>query len=308
MTAAENSRAGSLAMSARTALFAAFCLCLALANLQILRELYVYSRDNVAASHVVLIPLISAMLMFQDRASIFSSVRTSWGPGLLILAVGLGLSVAGRTHLADLALLNSLSWMVGAVVVCAIGGFLLLYGWQASRAAMFPLAFLVFMVPIPDGLLNAATLLLKRGSSETVAGLFWLTGTPFHRDGFVFTLPNLVIEIADECSGIRSSIALLLTALIAGHMFLRSPVNKLLLVLAIFPIAILKNAIRIVALSLLTIHVNREFMVGRLHHEGGIVFFLMALAVLSPLFSLLRKRELRRTISLDGGPAGPPRI
>jgi exosortase len=303
MMVAETSRGASLTVSARTALFAAFCVCLALANLPILRELYYYSRDNVAASHVVLIPFVSAMLMFQDRASIFSSVRTSWGPGLLFLVMGAGLSIAGRTHLAG-GDFESLTWMVAATVACAIGGFVLVYGRDASRAAMFPLAFLVFMVPIPDGLLNAATLLLKRGSSETVAGLFWLTGTPFHRDGFVFTLPNLVIEIADECSGIRSSIALLLTVLIAGHMFLRSPVNKLLLVLAIVPIAILKNAIRIVALSLLTIHVNREFMVGRLHHEGGIVFFLMALAVLSPLFSLLRNRELRRTVSLDGGVSG----
>ncbi len=79
-------------------------------------------------------------------------------------------------------------------------------------------------------------------------------------------------------------------------MFLTSRVNKVLLVLAIFPLAILKNAIRIVCLSLLAIHVDRGFMVGRLHHEGGIVFFLMALAVMAPLFAWLRQSESRQSL------------
>lgn len=287
-----------MTLTRRTVLFGVYCLCLSLAHVQILRALYDYSRENVSASHVVLIPLVSAVLIFQDRTSIFSSVRTSWAAGLAVVLLGVGLSITARLSWANAAHADSLSWMVGAIVVLSIGGFVLLYGWGASKAALFPLGFLVFTIPIPDVLLNGVTLILKKGSTETVAGLFSLTGTLHHRDGFVFTLPNLVIEVADECSGIRSSIALLLTTLLAGHMFLKSPVNKLLLVLAIFPVAILKNAIRIVCLSLLAIHVDRNFMVGRLHHEGGIVFFLMALAVLAPVFSLLRNSESRRSLGV----------
>ena len=280
----------------RTVLFGAYCLCLSLAHLQVLRSLYDYSRDNISASHVVLIPLISAILIFQDRAPIFSSVRTSWACGMAIVLVGAGLSFAARTSWGSAPVADSLTWTVGAHVVLSIGGFVLIYGWDASKAALFPLAFLVFMIPIPDALLNGVTLMLKRGSAETVAGLFSLTGTPHHREGFIFTLPNLAIEIADECSGIRSSLALLLTMLLTGHMFLKRSASKLLLILAVFPVAILKNAIRIVCLSLLAMHVDRGFMEGRLHHEGGIVFFLMSLVVLAPLLSLLRNWESR------GGP------
>jgi exosortase/archaeosortase family protein len=69
-------------------------------------------------------------------------------------------------------------------------------------------------------------------------------------------------------------------------------------VLAIFPVSILKNAIRIACLSLLAIHVDRGFLEGRLHHEGGIVFFLMALVVLGPLLSLLRNSEERQRVEV----------
>jgi exosortase/archaeosortase family protein len=84
-----------------------------------------------------------------------------------------------------------------------------------------------------------------------------------------------------------------MTALLVGYFCLRSPWKRALLVLAIVPVTILKNGIRIVTLSLLSIHVDRSFLDGRLHHDGGIVFFLLSLAVLHPLFLLLRNSEAR---------------
>ncbi len=281
-----------MTLTRRTALFGAYCLGLVLSHVQVLRALYDYSRENVSTSHVVLIPLVTSVLVFQERASIFSSVRTSRA-GLAVVLLGAALSPVARLSWAGAGHGDALTWVVGSLVVLVVGGFVLIYGEAAAKAATFPLVFLLFMVPIPGGLLNGATWLLKKGSTETVAGLFWLTGTPYHREGFVFSLPNLVIEVADECSGIRSSIALLLTTLLAGHMLLHRRRNQILLVLSVFPLAVLKNAIRIVSLSLLAIHVDPGFIVGRLHHEGGFVFFLISLAVLSPVFSFLRNSEMR---------------
>ena len=77
---------------------------------------------------------------------------------------------------------------------------------------------------------------LKHGSTEAVSALFTLTGQVYHRDAFVFSLPGVVIEIADECSGIRSSIGLLLTSLLAGHVFLRNAWTKSILFLAVLPV------------------------------------------------------------------------
>ena len=66
---------------------------------------------------------------------------------------------------------------------------------------------------------------------------------------------------------------------------------KALLALAVIPLTIVKNGIRIVSLTLLAVHVNPSFLTGQLHHEGGIVFFVLALLLLSPLFRLLQRSE-----------------
>ena len=62
--------------------------------------------------------------------------------------------------------------------------------------------------------------------------------------------------------------------------------------LAVFPLAMLKNGIRIVSLSLFATYVDPGFLTGRLHHEGGIVFFLLTLAMMAPLLLFLRNSEM----------------
>jgi exosortase len=186
---------------------------------------------------------------------------------------------------------DELALRMPALVVLWIGAFLLAFGPRALRAAGFAVAFLVFTIPFPTVILDGLTQLLKRGSTEVVATLFALTGTPVHRDGFQFALSTVSIEIADECSGIRSTIALALTALLASHRWLKSGWKQALLVLAILPVTIFKNSVRITTLSLLANYVNPNYLAGRLHHDGGVLFFLIALALLLPLLAILRRSE-----------------
>jgi exosortase len=181
-----------------------------------------------------------------------------------------------------------------ALVLFLVGGFALFFGRAASRAALFPLLFLVFMIPIPSTVVEAVTAYLKWGSSGVVSLLFTVSGTPYHQDGYVFALPGFAIEIADECSGIRSSISLFLTSLLIGHLALETTWKKVLLAAAVVPLAVVKNGIRIVSLSLLAMHVDPGFLAGRLHHEGGIAFYLLALVFLGPLVAILHRSELSR--------------
>ena len=104
-------------------------------------------------------------------------------------------------------------------------------------------------------------------------------------------MPGVTIEIAKECSGIRSSVALVITSLLAGHLFLRSSWKKAVLTLTTVPLLIVKNGIRIVTLSLLSIYVDPGFLTGGLHRDGGILFFFLALALLTPVLWLLQKSE-----------------
>jgi exosortase len=173
------------------------------------------------------------------------------------------------------------------LVVLWSGGFAMAYGWRAARQASFALAVLLFMVPIPHAVLGSVVNALRLSSATLVDHLFSLSGTPHYRQG------SVLIEIVDECSGIRSSIAVVITSLLAGKLFLRGPLNRALLVAIAVPVAVLKNAIRIVTLSLLALRVNPGFLEGRLHNEGGIVFYLVALIMLLPVIHALQAVESR---------------
>ena len=107
----------------------------------------------------------------------------------------------------------------------------------------------------------------------------------------MFSLPGITIEVAKECSGIRSSLVLLITSLLAGHLYLRSAWTKTLLSVAVLPLAIVKNGIRIVTLTLLSIYIDPSFLTGQLHRGGGIVFFLLALVILAPVLWWLQRSE-----------------
>jgi exosortase len=158
---------------------------------------------------------------------------------------------------------------------------------------MFPLGMLIWTVPMPLVCVDAVTVALQRGSTEVVAVLFRLTGVPVLRDGYFFSLPGQAIEVAKQCSGIRSSLSLLILTLIIAHESLLSNWRRLALVVATFPIVVFKNGVRIVTLTLLATYVDPSFLTGSLHHDGGIVFFQIGLVMLLPVLALLRRAERR---------------
>ena len=121
--------------------------------------------------------------------------------------------------------------------------------------------------------------------------IFDLTGVPVLREGFVFHLPRMSIEVAKECSGIRSSIALLILAVLVSQFAFSKFWKKALFVCAGLLVMIVKNGVRIATLTILANYVDPEFLYGRLHREGGVVFFLIGLALLLPLYWQLRKNE-----------------
>ena len=244
-------------------------------------------------SHIAVVPLVSAWFLWKGRGHL---ERSSDRGSRIGAGIAFGLGVFGCATgwvLYRNTIPGYLSvWMLSLVGVW-VGCFLLVFGIDAARKAAFPLAFLLFMVPLPDILLQYVIWYLQNGSAALTYLIFRLLGVPVYRQGFTFMLPNLNIEIGQECSGIRSSISLMLTTLMVAQLSLTSKVNKLLLALSVVPIAVFKNAVRIVTLSLLSIYVNPSFLTGNLHHRGGIVFFLLALGLIFGLTELLRRLEAR---------------
>lgn len=287
-------------MNRRHIVFAVIALGTAALNAGAIRQLVDLALRDSTASHLIVVPFVTAALVYRRRDTVYSRQADCGAGTLASLAAATAFAWAmsfywRSTHPVDAltATLAALAWTWAAAFIAA-------YGAASARAALFPLAFLAFMVPLPDAVLTTATAALKRGSADCVAALFTLTGTPFHRQDFVFDLPSFSIEIADECSGIRSSIALFLTALLAGDALLTRRTTKILLALAVLPFAILKNGVRIVALTLLSMHVDRGFLTGQLHHEGGIVFFVIAIGLMTPFLAMLARWD-RATLHVSRG-------
>ncbi|MEI6395048.1 MAG: archaeosortase/exosortase family protein, partial [Verrucomicrobiota bacterium] len=147
-----------------------------------------------------------------------------------------------------------------------------------------PAAFLVFMVPFPVFLLEGIESFFQRGSAEAAQALFALSGMPVFRQGMSFQLPGFSLQVAPECSGIHSSLVLFITSLLAGYLLLNSPWKRAVLVLAVVPLALLRNGLRIVTIGQLCVRVSPDMINSYIHRQGGPVFFALSLI---PFFFLL---------------------
>lgn len=275
------------------AIFTACFAVLALVFWRTLFDLAEYSLHHESSSHILLIPFITAYLLYQEKSRLFSESRVSALPGLSVIVLGVGLRLLTE-RFSPLDGNEHLSLAMTSFVVILIGAFILAYGLRAARAGMFPLLFLFFAVPLPDPFLDRTIYLLQTGSTDVTCWVFRILGVPVLRQGFVLTTPGVTIEVAKECSGIRSSMALLITCLLAGYLFLRTGWKILLFAMISLPFAIVKNGIRIATLTLLSVYVDPSFLTGHLHHDGGFVFFLLTLALLFPIFLALERSERAR--------------
>ena len=242
-------------------------------------------------SHVLLIPIMGAGLVYLQRRRVFTSPRYCPSKGVPLLVVAVTLFCLAQTKFSTLNPNDHLSVVMLAIVLVWMAGFILCYGAQSFRAALFPLLFLLLMIPIPTLALDKIVVALQQGSAVMTYALFKLLGVPVLWQHFKFLLPGVEIEIAQECSGIRSSLALFITSILAGHMFLQSNWRKVIFSLFTVPVVIFKNAVRIVTISCLGVYVDPGFLHGKLHRYGGLPFSLVSLAILLPLLFALQEGE-----------------
>jgi exosortase len=257
-----------------------------------LRDLLGSASRSEYYSHIILIPFVTGYLIYLRKKELLGPSSPSPVLGGFLTAAGialylLGVSQGARLSENDLAAL----WVLSAEIFW-VGGFILLYGWQAFRKHPFPFLFMVFMIPIPGVILQIIIYALQVASTEVSDVLFSLIGIPYTREGFVFHLPGISVEVAEVCSGIRSSLALFITSVLAGHFFLDKFWKKVVLALIVFPVTVFKNGIRIITLSLLGAYVDQKFLTGSfLHQSGGFVFFIPALALLGLALWALRRNS-----------------
>jgi exosortase len=243
------------------------------------------------SSQAALVPGLVAYFIWNERKRIFltpsfSIARGAQLGGAAIVSLVLAIYSMHRGAREIGAMLLFLS-----AITFVIAGFVAMFGRKALRSAVFPLAMLLLMVPLPSIVADKTISLLQIQSAWLSSILLSATGTPVYREGILIFIPGATIEVAKECSGINSSVALLVTMLIIAYRTLHTNWRRAVLLVLSIPFSIIKNSVRIATLTLLATRVDPGFLTGRLHHEGGFVFYLLTLLLMYPLWRLLEKGD-----------------
>jgi exosortase len=227
-------------------------------------------------SHGFFVPIFSAFVVWQSRTRLLAiqSKPSIWG--LPVIAISLTMLLVG-TFGAELFLSRV------SLIFLLAGGVVFFVGWEMFRAVLFPLSFLVLMVPIPAIVFSQITLPLQILASKLAAGTLPICGVPVLREGNIINLPAMPLEVAQACSGIRSLMSLTTLAIMYGYLVERRVWVRVALALASIPIAVAANGLRIVGTGLIVQYWDPEKAEGFFHLFSGWLVFVFSLLMLFAL-------------------------
>ena len=227
-------------------------------------------------SHGFFVPIFSAFVVWQNRARLraIQPKPSIWG--LPVIMISLAMLLVG-TFGAELFLsrVSFILLIAGAVVFFV--------GWSMLRAVLFPLCFLLLMVPIPAIVFSQITLPLQMLASKLAAGTLPICGVPVLREGNIINLPAMPLEVAQACSGIRSLMSLTTLAIMYGYLIEQRVWVRVALAVASIPIAVAANGLRIVGTGLIVQYWDPEKAEGFFHLFSGWLVFVFSLLMLFAL-------------------------
>lgn len=233
-------------------------------------------------AHGPLVLLVVLWLVWRRRAELAAlPEQGATVAGSIALAIGIAFYVLGRA-------LEFVYFEAFSQIPIFAGVLLFIYGWRGVRMMWFPLLYLIFLVPLPGIVVDAATGPLKQLVSVIAENVLYHAGYPIARTGVILTIGQYQLLVADACSGLNSMYSL--TAMGLLFLYIARDGNWLrtvILLLSIWPIAFAANIVRVVALVLITYYLGDEAAQGFLHGFSGVLLFLVALFLLFGLHALL---------------------
>ncbi len=233
-------------------------------------------------SHGFLIPIVSLYFVYERRKQLsVINPSSSW--------TGLGLIILGALLLLLGNLATEYFTMRFSILVVFGGIVLFLLGKEFLKMLLFPIAFLIFMIPIPSILMDRMTFPMQLFASKVAANTLYLVGIPVLREGNVMLLANTSLEVAEACSGIRSLISLLALSVVFAYISQKATWKRVIVVLSTFPIAIIANAARVSGTGILAHYYGDSVAQGFFHGFSGWILFVVAFVCLFVVGALLSK-------------------
>lgn len=235
-------------------------------------------------SHGFLVPFISGYFLYNRREKLRNLRVTPWNPGLIVIVLGLIQLLFGWLGTEYFSMRSSL-------IVLLAGMILYLFGITVFKAMIFPVAYLIFMVPIPYIIYDSVAFPLKLFVTKVSVAFLKMVGVVVLREGNIIMFPATTLEVADACSGIRSLLSLLALA-VAYAFFLRlTPLKRWLLICSAIPIAVATNALRVIVTGILAQYWGEQAAQGFFHEFAGLAVFGLAMGMLVSLGAILGKGQ-----------------
>lgn len=238
-------------------------------------------------SHGILVPLISAYLIWKKREKLKLAVITNSNWGAIILVISMAVYVV--SYAGAIAVISR-----SMIVFSLIGLVLFTLGKSGFKLLVFPLFFLIFMVPIPDSIIGIVAFPLQLFATKISAIIIQALSIPVYREGNMLYFVETQLETAEACSGIRSIVSLTMISVLFAYLLDAGKTGKALLVASAVPLALIGNFIRVSGTGILAHFYGSKVARGFLHEFSGLAVFGLGFMILLIEYTLLNKIKAKR--------------
>lgn len=231
-------------------------------------------------SHGILVPLVSAYLIWLTREDLakVTPQRSAWGVPITVIGITL--------HLLS-SLFRIYFTSAFSMFIVLIGLILYFYGIKILRKIAFPVFFLLFMIPVPLILIKNVSFKMKMLAAEIATGMLNNIGLPALRAGSMIRMNHATVIVDDVCSGLRSLISLAALGSIFAYWMKGPMVKRIALFLTTIPIAVITNVVRVIFLATIAEVWGPEAATGFTHDVSGFLVFGLAFLLLFAMGKLL---------------------
>lgn len=233
-------------------------------------------------SHGFLVPVISSYFVYERRKQLSALPPSGVWAGLGLIVLGILFLFLGNLAAEYFTMRFSMLFVLGGII-------LFLLGKEFYRTLFFPLIFLVFMIPIPSIFMDRITFPMQLFASKMATIFLHLINIPVLREGNIMQLSHTSLEVAEACSGIRSLISLLALSVVFAYFSQKETWKRIVLILSIFPIAIIANVARVTGTGILAHHYGDNVAQGFFHGFSGWILFVVAFICLFGVGTVLSK-------------------
>lgn len=228
---------------------------------------------NEDYSHGFLIIPVSLYLLWMKKDELFRQklMPSNWG-FLLIFLWAVLYFIGNAGSISAFTSYSMIVFLMGVIIAAT--------GFHIGKMVLFPVLFLIFMIPIPSEIYTMLTTPLKLLATTASVAVLRIFDIPVVQEGNLVHLPNYSLQVVVACSGIRSLISIVALGLLIGYILFSSIGKRIALFLFSLPVSLFGNIFRISATGMLAYYISPEMAEGFSHTLAGLVTFALSFIIL----------------------------